>query len=155
MKKKIVYVLSILILAYYISQNYLQLMIIQGASMEPTYHNMQLVYIKKNYDASDLKPGETIAFRCDKLNGVLVKRIVAVPGQMVIIKDKTLWINNTSTPFYNKGDFEYAGILAKGEHLGEDEFVVIGDNLSKSKDSRYEEVGIIKRDKIIGIVING
>lgn len=152
--KWIVFISIILILTYYISSNYLQLMLIQGSSMEPTYHNLQLVFINKSYDIDSLQQGTVIAFQCDNLEAVLVKRIAAVPGQSVSIKEGTLLVDNTPSTLYIGKEFEYAGILSKTRLLSKGEFVVIGDNVDDSKDSRYEQVGIISYIDIIGIVIN-
>lgn len=149
---RLIFVFIILLITYYISQNHFQLMLIQGSSMEPEYHNMQLVFIEKDYDIDELQVGDVIAFRCDKLNTVLVKRIAAVPGQEVVIKDKTLWINESPSMYYEEGVFEYAGRLAEVKYLEEDEFVVIGDNVLESKDSRYEEIGNVRFDRILGVI---
>ena len=37
--------------------------------------------------------------------------------------------------------------------LSEDQYIVIGDNIVESKDNRYELVGIVEEDGIIGEVI--
>lgn len=75
-KKKIIVFLIIacsIFLGYIISKYFYQLMLIQGDSMYPAYHNMQLVILNK-YDR-DYKEGDVIAFHCDQLDCVLVKRI--------------------------------------------------------------------------------
>ena len=47
--KKVLIWISIPFLAWYISNNWFQLMLIQGESMAPSYDNMQLVMLNK-YD---------------------------------------------------------------------------------------------------------
>ena len=37
--------------------------------------------------------------------------------------------------------------------LENENFFVIGDNISKSKDSRYSVVGLVSSDKIVGVVL--
>lgn len=150
---EIFFVIFLLILSYSISVNYYQLMLIQGSSMEPQYHNMQFVLVKKNYNVNDLQQGDTIAFRCDKLNAILVKRIVALPGQTAKIENGTLWVDNVPSAFYENKTFEYAGMLSDPVVLKDGEFIVLGDNLSESVDSRYDQVGIVKLDKITGVIL--
>ena len=73
---KIIYIVLIIAViagAYMISANWYQFMLIQGDSMLPAYHNMQLVVLNK-YDR-DYETGDVIAFWCDGLDCVLVKRI--------------------------------------------------------------------------------
>ena len=51
---------------------------IQGASMEPTYHNGDTVLVWKSVPRDSLKPGDVIIFR-DKKNGdELIKRIALI-----------------------------------------------------------------------------
>ncbi len=142
----------IILLAAYISKNYYQLMLIQGASMEPTYHNMQLVVIKKHIDEDDIKNGDVISFYCKKLDAILVKRVVGVPGQRVVIRDGVLFVNGVSSNYYSKETIEFAGILKDEISLSSGEFVVIGDNIPDSRDSRYEEVGVVEIDDIVGVI---
>ncbi len=76
MKKKNVWMVALLcciILAFFVSKYGYQLMIIQGKSMEPTYHNLQMVVINR-WDKS-YNEGDVIVFKCKGLDAVLVKRI--------------------------------------------------------------------------------
>ena len=100
----------VILLAFLCSRYWFQLMLIQGESMAPTYHNLQLVVLDKRGKAYE--SGEVIAFRCDGLNAVLVKRVAAGPGDKVQIDDGTLLINEAVSPIYPvKGAFQYAGLL--------------------------------------------
>lgn len=151
MKKDSKFVISlivILLLSFFISKYLYQFMLIQGNSMYPSYHDLQLVVIKK-YN-NDYSYNDVVAIDSKGLNTVIVKRIVGCPGDTVIIEDKHLYVNNNR---YNDITFEYAGVLEKEIKLKEGEYIVIGDNISESKDSRYEEVGIIGKDSIIGVVL--
>lgn len=120
--------------------------------MWPSYHNMQLVILDKhseNYDYDDV-----IAFRCEGLDSILVKRIAACPGDTVGIEDGTLFVNGRkSMIFLADGAFDYSGIAEDALKLGEDCYFVIGDNIPESKDSRYAEVGCVKTTDIVGEVL--
>ena len=60
MRKKLILILLVLILTLYISKNYYQLNLIQGASMYPTYKNMQFTLIDRR--AADFQCGDVIVF---------------------------------------------------------------------------------------------
>ncbi len=135
-------------LARYISDNYFQLAVINGNSMVPAYRHMQITVIDKH--SKDYKAGDVIVFKCQGLSETLVKRIAGVPGNILKIKDGKLYIDGIER--YEDKQFNYAGILDNEIKLGEDEYIVFGDNISESKDSRYEKVGIVKGCDIIGEV---
>lgn len=134
------------------SRYWFQLMLIQGDSMLPTYHHLQLVLLDKQ--ENEYEQGDVIAFQCDGLSSVLVKRIIAGPGDETIIREGTLYVNgNKSELFSEEGVFVYAGLLSKAITLADEQYLVIGDNISESKDSRHPEVGIVDARDIIGRVI--
>lgn len=139
------------IAAAYISAAHFRLMLIQGSSMEPSYHNFQLVVLDRH--SRSCHRGDVIAFRCRGLSAVLVKRVAAEEGDRVQICEGTLLVNGEPSPLYAEGSFEYGGILESPVVLGGGEYIVIGDNISESKDSRYEAVGIVRAEDIIGRVI--
>jgi len=155
-KKWIVVVAVMLAITYVVSTLWFQLMLIQGDSMQPAYHNFQLVLLDKR--EKEYERGDVIAFKNAGLEQkaiVLVKRVVAVPGDTVLIKDNSLYVNGEVSKVYSEDvAFEYAGIASVELILGKDEYFAIGDNVSQSKDSRYPEVGIISLTDIIGKIVN-
>lgn len=138
--------------AWYSSEHYYQLMMISGDSMSPSFYSGQIVVLDKysnHYEYEDV-----IAFRCDNLESVLVKRIVACPNDIIVIKEGTLYVNGTvSEAFSKETKFEYAGIAKNVIYLEENQYFVIGDNVKESKDSRYLEIGCICEEDIIGKVL--
>jgi signal peptidase I len=85
-----------------------------------------------------------------------IKRLVALPGEKVEIKNGTIYINGTalSNPnfslrfYYNRGDFAKEG---QGIVVPDDSFFVLGDNSASSKDSRYW--GFVPKKNILGKAI--
>lgn len=145
-------VMVIIVMAWYISGNFYQLIMISGNSMLPSYHNMQIVILDKH--SEEYGYGDVVAFRCDGLEATLIKRIVACPGDTVIIEDGILYVNETiSEVFSEKNVFGYEGIAVKKIYLDEEQYFVIGDNISESKDSRYSEVGCVCIADIIGKIV--
>lgn len=141
--------LVIIIGSYYVSNNWYQFMLIQGESMSPTYHDKQLVVLNK-YD-DEFTYGDVIAFWCEDLSCALVKRIVACPGDTVVIENGTLFINEEISIVYPAEDkIMFEGMLKERVHLGKGQYIVLGDNITESKDSRYPEVGCVSEEDIIG-----
>lgn len=151
--KRWLFWLTIPLAAWYISTNWYQLMLIQGKSMLPAYDHMQLVVLNKH--DREFQRGDVAAFWCQGLSCVLVKRIVAVPGDTVIIREETLYINDRISDVYPEpGRFAYAGLLQEQITLQPGEYLLLGDNTQESKDSRYPEVGIVVESQIYGCVVS-
>lgn len=130
-----------------ISKFAFQLAVINGDSMKPTYHNFQFVLINKT--EKDFCAGNVVAIKLG--NGkIIVKRIVAVPDDSIKIADNTVFVNGEPSAVYKNHSVEYAGIAENEIILNEGEYFLLGDNLSESRDSRYEDVGIINENQIIG-----
>lgn len=120
--------------------------------MSPAYHNMQLVFLNRH--DKEFTYGDVIAFQCDGLSAVLVKRIAACPGDKVVIENGTLFVNGKISSIYpDCGAFDYAGTLSEVIQLDKGQYIVIGDNIVESKDSRYLEVGCIAENDILGKII--
>lgn len=150
--RKILPWICIPLLAWYISSNWFQLMLIQGESMTPTYDHMQLVVLNK-YDR-EFHRGDVVAFWSSELSSVLVKRIVAVPGDNAVIQNGTLYVNDCVSEVYSeKGIFTYAGLLENPCSLQTEEYLLLGDNTELSKDSRYSEVGIVTESQFYGRIV--
>lgn len=151
LKNGLIWALPVAI-AFLLSSFFFQLLLIQGNSMAPSYHNLQLVVLDKRI--KNCEAGDVIAFRCEGLSSVLVKRVAAVPGDRVIISDGTLWVNDQiSSAFPTPRSIAEPGLLTEPLYLNPGEYIVLGDNLPESKDSRYAEVGIVTASSILGRVI--
>lgn len=148
--KKYFYYFILLFLTFYISTYHFQFTLIQGNSMNPTYHSWQLVILNKN--PKELKTGDVISFRCETLNCILIKRIVACPGDHMEFEDGILYVNDSPSP-YVFPPINDPGIAQSPITLGTDEYFVLGDNYEYSKDSRHSEVGCVHPEDILGSVI--
>lgn len=150
--KKGLLLLAVFLLAWYVSAYHYQFLLIQGNSMEPSFHNLQLVVMAKNYE--EILTGEVIACKADNLDAVLVKRVVAAPGDRVQITDGMLYVNGVLGQHQRPGmEIAYAGIAEEPILLGAEEYFVLGDNYAYSKDSRYEEINVIQKKDIIGVIL--
>ena len=142
----------LLLLAWYVSAYWVQLMLIQGDSMKPTYGNMSLVFVDKR--SNSFQEDDIIAFKKDGIKGVLVKRVVAVEGDTVCIRDGSLFVNGEKSKCQpEESRIDYAGIAEKEITVPAGCYFVLGDNYAESKDSRYEEIGFVAGKDIVGKII--
>ena len=127
------------------------------ANKTPTWFNNNTDTLKKfNWD---YERGDVVIF--DFENIVLVKRIIAKPGDEIYFEGGDVFVNGkklyeTYLPVDTKTYLPQAQIrfLDEGQKLivPEDNYIVLGDNRSQSKDSRYQEVGLVKREMLKGII---
>lgn len=148
--KSLIIFFIIFVLSFFISKYYLQFILISGDSMKPTYSNNQLALLNKHFSEQDITQGSIVAVKSKKLNCTLIKRIVAVPGDTVCIKDHQLYINRQPySPTLNYTQIQNDFPLIK---LDSNEYFIMGDNCNNSIDSRNVNVGLIKFDSIYGII---
>ena len=79
---------------------------------------------------------------------LFVKRLVALPGDAVAIVSGKLYVNDAPV------EEDYVDFPGQADYprrvLGENEYMVMGDNRASSHDSRSRDVGPISRDMIVG-----
>ncbi|MCR5301672.1 MAG: signal peptidase I [Lachnospiraceae bacterium] len=124
-----------------------------GESMEPTLSNGQEVLINKiAYQFSAPKQGDVIVFRPNGNENahLSVKRVVATPGDSVLIKQGKVVINGAVYTKDKAEDTRDAGVASSEIVLGADEYFVLGDNRRNSEDSRSANIGNISRGMIEG-----
>lgn len=127
-----------------------------GVSMEPTLYNKDEVIINKFiYKLTNPKRGDVIVFKPNgnKNTHFTIKRVVGLPGETVKIESGKLYIDGEElTNDYITGGIEDAGIASDSILLGEDEYFVLGDNLTNSEDSRFANIGNVDKQDIEGKV---
>lgn len=113
---------------------------INGASMEPTYASGDIVITRKT--SENIASGDVITLNGNKMAESLgyetpnmIKRVVALPGDQVVIMDNVLYVNGeelvedyVSESMNDSNDIAY--------DLKADEYFVLGDNRNHSTDSR-------------------
>ncbi len=125
---------------------------VSGNSMEPTVSNGYSVLINRLENIIlPPKSGTLIAFRPsgNPLSNIEIKRIVATPGDKVIIKNGFLYVNNNKL-FDNFSKINDAGIAKDEITLGSDEYFVLSDNRDIMQDSRNPDISVVKRSYMIG-----
>lgn len=127
-----------------------------GDGMNPVLYNFGEVLINKSsFVLFKPRVGQIIAFypNGNKNSYLYLKRVVAVGGDEVLIENGHLYVNGS---LFEDEDLyetmEYAGLAEEPIVLAKDEYFVLGDNRNDSEDSRYGNIGPVKRDDIIGRV---
>lgn len=127
---------------------------VNGTSMVPTFEDGdQLICDKITYRFRDPERFDVIIFPYKyQEKTYFIKRIIGLPGETVRIDyDGNIYINGEILDEkYGLEKIEYPGLAEQEIQLGDDEYFVLGDNRNVSEDSRYPDVGLIKREDIIG-----
>ena len=150
--KTVVYFLVLLLIALFIVTFIGQRTVVDGRSMENTLMDKDnLIVDKISYRFKDPKRFDVIVFPYQKRN-YFIKRIIGLPGETVYIDEEgNIFINDVLlTENFGKDRINDPGIASNPIVLGDDEYFVLGDNRNDSFDSRYYEVGNIKKENIIG-----
>jgi signal peptidase I len=124
-----------------------------GPSMEPTLHDGDLIIVNKlEYYFTDPERGEIIVFpyKGDP-SKQYIKRIIALPGEVIDIREGKVYINGELyEEEYILEEMQLRGDIDFPYAIPADTYFVMGDNRNNSSDSRYQDVGTIEKDKIIG-----
>lgn len=125
-----------------------------GVSMEPVLYNGQEVLINRlAYILFDPKVGDIVTFlpNGNEHSHYYIKRVAAVAGDTVQIKDGILYVNGEKSELFTEKILD-AGIAENEITLANGEYFCIGDNLNSSEDSRSGNIGPVKESEIAGRV---
>lgn len=155
-----------LIIAVVIKTFLFQPFYIPSASMEPTLHINDRIFVNKlSYRMHDVHRGDILVFTTppgEDASSVkdYIKRVIALPGETVEGRDGAVWVDGRrlDEPYINHGTPVSAGECRNIDNLGSTGFTkqvippgyvwVMGDNRCDSSDSR--KFGPIKVSSIVG-----
>lgn len=154
----IVYTLVALGLALFIRFFVAAPYIVQGASMLPTFQDLNYLIIDRvTYNLEDPKRGDVIVFDLPQnTSKALIKRVIGLPGETVIVQGNAITIINDEHPQGFQLDEPYlseenlGGAANVSMTLDKDQYFVLGDNRKVSADSRIW--GTLPREDIVGRV---
>jgi len=140
---------------------------VHGQSMEPNFHDKELLLTNKiiqylgNTQLSSVigeyKRGDVVIFKHTLSQDDFIKRIIAVEGDTIMIKDGNVYVNGTkiNESYLPNGRRTEAGnFLTEGQmvKVPENSYIVLGDNRGNSTDSRSNLVRYVNRNQLKGKV---
>ena len=120
---------------------------IYGASMTPTLEAGEIILSLKT---GDFQAGDIVAFYYN--NKILVKRVIAGPGQWVnITEDGSVYVNDVllNEPYISEKAFGECDIELPYQ-VPDERYFVMGDHRETSVDSRSTAVGCVAQEYIVG-----
>lgn len=141
--------------------------LIQGSSMLPNFHDGELLLTNKitqwlgstdlGHDLGlDYARGDVVVFQKPGEKD-FIKRVIGLPGEKIYVHDGKVFINGHELheEYLSKDVYTPAGSFLRDNQEKEipaNHYVMMGDNRLDSKDSRYTEVGFVKREWMKGKV---
>lgn len=144
-------ILVAFLLAFVLRTFVFDLVTVNSVSMGDTLRPGDVVLMTK-YDYWLASPGrqDIVAVQLDGVNGMMLSRVIGLPNDVLEIKQGEVYINETplDEPYAKLSDDNY--MIAGG--IGNNYYIVLGDDRPVSSDSRNPEIGLIKRGEIVGKV---
>lgn len=121
---------------------FLKPVIVSGHSMDTTLDNGMFGYSLIVKDTTEIKRGDIVIVQTD--DHYIIKRVIGLPGETIQCFNGDIYINDKKLEEdYTSSDTDDFDAIT----LGIDEYFVMGDNRSNSKDSRT--IGPITKDEIV------
>lgn len=121
---------------------------ISSSSMEPTLLSGDRIIVNRlAYRGGNPSRGDLVVFNFPMdLQRTFVKRVIALPGETVELKDNQVFVNGkvVAEPYLKQGDYPPFG----PEIVPQGKVFVLGDNRRESGDSR--EWGLLPDQNILG-----
>ncbi len=131
---------------------------INGASMEPNFHNGEYILtLKVMYKFRQPKRGDVVIFKSPKNKEVdYIKRVIGLPGDTVKLENNSFYVNEkkVNEPYLEPGVIIFGGSALQegGEIVVPPGYLFVsGDNRPHSADSR--EFGPVPIDDVIGVAM--
>lgn len=150
--REVIETLVLTVLMFLIIRLAVQNFNIDGHSMEPNLHDQELILVDKwTYLFHPPARGDVVVFVAPP-NPTLdyVKRVIGLPGDVVTIKDTTIYVNGTALtePYVRPSNQGNPFPSFTNRVIPPNTYFVLGDNRNGSSDSR--DWGCVPRPNVIG-----
>ena len=125
---------------------------ISSASMLPTYAAGDVVLMSRDApELSELHREDLVVFASPEDGGRALKRVAALPGDTLVIKDSVLYVNDREVeePYIDHAAID--AYYSKTYTVPGDSVFLLGDNRGNSIDSR--DYGAVPSDALLGRVL--
>lgn len=143
----LVRLLVVVVLSVVVFRGVLVPMRVVGRSMEPTYRDGRFNLLNRlAYRLADPRRGDVVAIRMPGSRLVVIKRLVALPGERVAVRGARVLVNGEllrETYAWGRGIPSTRGEI----RLKEDEYFAIGDNREQTA---YD---VVRRGNLLGKVL--
>lgn len=142
--------ITVAAVAVLVATLWLPVLQIYGSSMEPTLTDGEIIFSLKT---KKFEQGDIIAFYYN--NKILVKRVIAGPGEWVDIgEDGTVFVNGMALEEAYISEKAYGDTnIELPYQVPEGKYFVMGDQRSTSVDSRNTAVGCVAQDQVVGKIM--
>ena len=131
-----------------------QTVTMQESSMEPTIEVGDRFFMNQLiYKVASPQRGDMIVFRTNASDDAAlhIRRVIGLPGETIRIRNGVIYIDGE---VYDEAA-DYPEIInpvlaENGVSLKSGEYFVLGDNRNNSEDSRYADIGTVKKRYIVG-----
>jgi len=150
-------VVGLAFISYFlVSHCILQTVQVVGVSMVPTLQNSQTLLLNRwIYYFRAPRRNELVVLRDPVDKGFAVKRVIAVGGDHLLLKDGLVYVNGQklAEPYLASGmpTFPESWRIQQSITLSQGEYFVLGDNRKNSADSR--SYGPVSRERILGLIM--
>lgn len=126
----------------------------EGNSMTPTLESGDALLIDRTRGKLlPIRRFDIIAYQLSPQSPVALKRVLALPGERLLIREGQVYINGEALPENSyTSSLAYSGIAGEEIVLSGNDYFVIGENADASLDSRFPDVGNIRGEHILGII---
>ncbi len=150
MRSTLYTLITVAAVAVLVATLWLPVLQIHGSSMTPTLYDGNIVISVKD---SEFDSGDVVAFYYN--NKILVKRVIAQPGQWVNIDDDgTVYVDGVrlEEPYLTEKALGECNIELPYQ-VPAAKIFVMGDHRSVSADSRNTAVGCVSEEQIVGKIV--
>jgi signal peptidase I len=151
----LIWITLLSLLGYHLISHYVITVVeVQGRSMAPTLQDGDRYFLNRIvfYWRAPAR-GDLVVVRDPGHNDCAVKRIIALPGDSMAIRDGIVFLNGRrlAEPYLSRDAKTFAeDKKEKSLVLGEDRYFLLGDNRVYSEDSRA--YGPVHRNQIVGLI---